>query len=82
MMEVVYMDILQFHPMTAQKKRSHLKLGRYYPMFDGWIIDKHGLKSPEGDLYTPNILAEWHWRLQLMSVLRHRMNNPYQMHLL
>lgn len=56
----------------------YVHLGTFFPEWDGWILDRNGLNSPERGIYTPNQLHYYHWQGQILSVLRHHMNTPEQ----
>lgn len=57
---------------------AFIKLGDINPDFDGWVLDRGGLHSPEQQTYQPSQLYYYHWQGQLLSVLRYRLNHPEQ----
>ncbi len=61
-----------------RKAQQYIKLGEISEQFEGWIIDRHGLKSPEGELFKESDLRFYHWQGQILSVLRYRINRPEQ----
>ena len=62
----------------GRKRKRYFKLGDISPQFEGWIIDQHGLKSPEGELFKESDIRYFHWQGQILARMRYRMNTPQQ----
>lgn len=50
--------------------------------FAGWVANRNGLFSPEGQLYQPGDLRELHWLRQINADLRRQLREPQQFRLL
>ncbi len=61
-----------------RRKASFLNLGEFNKEFNGWILNKNGICSPEGEVFDVPRLRYFHWQGQILSILRYRMNRPEQ----
>ncbi|MES9961685.1 MAG: DUF3653 domain-containing protein [Sedimenticola sp.] len=64
--------------MPRKRKSQQIDLAEYGDQWEGWVLNRNGLFSPEGEKFDTQRLRWFHWQSQLYSALRERLSKPEQ----